>query len=151
HEGRRCCQRRNGGRAGMSTPPRCVSRPSVTARVVAALAVGAFWLPQAAAQDPAKQDHVVLDLRTPLGRLPDLSLYGPGVEKMARSDDEGLRFTVPAGRENVDVLGVEWAGRLRGDFDVTVGYELIAAGAPLPRYGAGVTLRLWYDAPDTPS
>src|SRR5205085_6233414 len=25
---------------------------------------------------------------------------------------------------------------------------LIAVGAPLPRYGAGVTLRLWYDAPE---
>src|SRR5690349_10228599 len=106
----------------MSTPPRRVPRHTVAARIVAFLAVGAFWLPPAASQDPAKQQHLALDLRTPVGGLADLSLYGPGVEKMARTDDEGLRFTVPAGRKDVDVVGVEWTGRLGGDFDVTAGY-----------------------------
>src|SRR5262245_2919454 len=133
----------------MSAPPRRVSRPAAAARIVAVLTVGAFWPPLAAARDLPKQEHVALDLRTPLGRLADLSLYGPGAEKMARTDDDGRRVAVPAWRGRVDVLGVEWPGRLRGGSDVAVRYELIAVGPPLPRYGAGVTLRLCYDAPNT--
>src|SRR5436190_6782408 len=123
----------------MSNPPRRVTGPTVAVPIVAILAALAFWPPLAAGQEPAKQEHVALDLRTPLDQLPDLSLYGPGVEKMARTDKEGLHFTVPAGRKNVDLLGVEWTGRLSGDFDVTVGYDLLAVGAPVPQYGAGVT------------
>jgi hypothetical protein len=125
------------------------SRVPVTARIMAILAAPVFWLPLVAAQDAPKQEHFALDLRTALDQLSDLSLYGPAVETIARTDDQGLYFTVPAGRTNVDVLGVEWHRRLRGDFDVSVGYELIAVGEPLPRYGAGVRLLVWYDTPVT--
>jgi hypothetical protein len=133
----------------MATAPWRISRRFTLALFVAICALTASGPRWSFAQEPVKQERVLLDLHKPLDQLTRLSLFGPSVEAIARTSDRGLDFTVPAGRANTGNLGVEWQGRLRGDFDVSVGYELIAVGEPLPQYGAGVSLRIWYEGPVT--
>jgi hypothetical protein len=36
---------------------------------------------------------------------------------------------------------------LSGDFDVSLGYELLAVGGPLEKYGVAVELKVWFDVP----
>jgi hypothetical protein len=93
---------------------------------------------------------VAFDLREDLATYPALSLEGPDVDTVARTDAQGLRVTLPAGRGDTRPVILELPLRLRGDFDVVLGYELLAVGTPAPQYGAGVTLRLFFDTPSPP-
>jgi hypothetical protein len=43
-----------------------------------------------------------------------------------KSDAEGLRVVIPVESEHHDALGVESPLLLKGDFEITVGYELFA-------------------------
>jgi len=92
----------------MFTPSYRISPRFTPARIVAILTVAVFCPRPASAQNPARQERVLLDLRTPLDHLPGLSLFGHAVETIARTNGRGLHFTVPAGRTNVDVLGIDW-------------------------------------------
>jgi serine/threonine protein kinase len=94
-----------------------------------------------------KQDHVVVNLRGGPDRLQPFSLVGPEGEATIQSDDRGLRISLPAGREHTEPLALETESRLSGDFDLTVGYEILAVGRPIPQYGAGVVIRVWFDGP----
>ena len=94
-----------------------------------------------------KQEQVVVDFRKGLDHYPFLSLFGPSTDAVAKTDAVGLRFTLPAGRENTDLAGVELPQRLHGDFDIALGYELLAVGRPIPQYGAGVVIHVWFDDP----
>jgi serine/threonine protein kinase len=101
--------------------------------------------PPQAEGDQRKQDRLTFDFRVGVEKFPALSLFGPDVETMIKTDPQGLRFTLPAGRADPGIIGVRLTRRLRGDFDITVGFEILAIGAPLPQYGSGVVLRVWYD------
>jgi hypothetical protein len=130
--------------------------PAVLVLVAAlGLGTGFRWLGE---QGPAKQaqeagqgqparGHVAFDFRTGLANLPALSLHGPDAETVARTDAQGLRITLPAGRGDANLVGLALSQRLRGDFDIVLEYELLAVGEPLPQYGAGVVMRAWFDAP----
>src|SRR5262249_4944714 len=98
-------------------------------------------------QTASTRQRVVCDLRVATAQHAALSLYGPDLENVARTDAQGLRFNLAAGRKDTRPVGIEVSQRLRGDFDIVVGYELLAIGDPVPQYGSGVALRLWLDSP----
>jgi hypothetical protein len=90
--------------------------------------------------------HVAVDFREGLPQSPSAHLYGPDVETMVKADAQGLRITVPADRPSGESVGVELPLRLRGDFDLGLGYELLATGPPPGKAGVGVMLRLEFDS-----
>jgi len=93
------------------------------------------------------QPRLAFDLRTPVDQLSPLSLFGPTAESTARTDSRGLHLSLPAGREDTNPVGLDLMKRLSGDFDVSFGYELLAVGGPLQKYGVAVELKVWFDLP----
>ncbi len=83
-----------------------------------------------------------------LDKQPMLRLVGPDVEPMVKVDAQGLRFTVPAERPSSFPVGVESKLRLRGDFEITLAYELLAVPDPAPELGAGLAVRVEFDTPN---
>jgi serine/threonine protein kinase len=105
---------------------------------------------QAAPAGPAQRarGHVAFDLRAGLAGYPALTLEGPETDTAVAADAEGLRVTIPAGRQDTRPTLLRLPHRLRGDFDVAVSYDLLAVGKPAPEYGAGVALRVLFDSAD---
>jgi hypothetical protein len=93
--------------------------------------------------------HMVFDFRARIDTFPALTLEGPDAEAVARTDAQGLRVTIPADRGDTSPVSVVLGRRLRGDFDIALGYELLAVGDPAPEYGAGVVLRVLFDEPSS--
>ncbi len=93
------------------------------------------------------QPRLAFDLRTPVEQLSPLSLFGPVTASTVATDAGGLHLTLPAGRQDTNPVGLELTKRLTGDFDISFGYELLAGGGPLHKYGSGLELRIWLDAP----
>src|SRR5262249_37398053 len=93
----------------------------------------------------ADQESVTYSLRAPLGD--PLRLYGNDAETYMKADANGLRVTIPAEREHHDAVGVEAPVRLRGDFEITVDYELFALSDRPPPAGVGLIMELLIDAP----
>jgi serine/threonine-protein kinase len=119
--------------------------------LLAALTVGVgLWL--AAGKDPEAAPKVApaaaldVQFRAGLDQKP-LHLFGPDVGQVARVDAQGLRFTLPAARDNLGMVGVELPARLGGDFEVTLGYEVLNVPNPGPPLGAGVQLLVKFDSP----
>jgi hypothetical protein len=105
-------------------------------------------VPVSQASAPGRQ-HRVYDFRKPLDDLPELTLFGPDAEAYLKTDAQGLRITLPADRPDHNNVGVELVSRIRGDFDIDLGYEILAIGDPIPVPGAGVQMRLLW-GPDSP-
>ncbi|HKI36396.1 MAG TPA: DUF1583 domain-containing protein [Gemmataceae bacterium] len=99
--------------------------------------------------NPRQQEHLVMNFRERVEELPPLSLFGPDLEAVTKAEPQGLRFTLPDGRDDVRGAMLTSAHRLRGDFDITLALELLTAGGPLPKEGAGVVLRAVFDAPSS--
>jgi hypothetical protein len=95
------------------------------------------------------RQHRVYDFRKKLDDLPGLAPWGPDAESYLRTDAQGLRITLPAERPDHNNVGLELPVRIHGDFDIDLGYELLAIGAPIPNPGAGVQMRLFF-GPDAP-
>ena len=95
---------------------------------------------------PPGRGHTEFDFRDGIEGFPSLTLYGPGAETVAKMDAQGLRASLPAGRGDTRPVGVELSQRLRGDLRILLGYELIAVGPDVHKYGAGVVMRVWFDA-----
>ena len=94
------------------------------------------------------RDVVNIDFRAGLPKQVPVTLYGPGVTRMANYGDQGLRFSLPEGRAEIDPVGAEVPFRLHGDFEVELGYQMLAIGGPPPPGGAGVNLALFLESPD---
>jgi DNA-directed RNA polymerase subunit RPC12/RpoP len=73
-----------------------------------------------------------------VGAIPGI-VTGPEVK--------GFRITVPAQGQQTDRVGLELATRLKGDFEITIGYELQKAGPPIDGHGVGVELFIDLDTP----
>jgi RNA polymerase sigma factor (sigma-70 family) len=86
--------------------------------------------------------RLAFDFHKKLDDLPALSVFGPDADQVMKTDAAGLRITLPAGRADCNNVGLELPLRLRGDFEVELGYEILAIGAPIANPGAGVHLRL---------
>jgi hypothetical protein len=79
--------------------------------------------------------------------MPALRLAGPSAETVARTEPEGLRVTLPDGRADTRVVGVDFPVRIRGDFDIALSYEVLGVASPPPSLGAGPHLRVVFESP----
>lgn len=84
-----------------------------------------------------------------LDAYPELQFFGIGVDEFHRFEPKGLRFTLPAERERVNEVGVEFRKAIRGDFELTLAYELLEIPIPGPISGAGVLFEAQFDTPDS--
>jgi len=72
---------------------------------------------------------------------PALNRIGPDVSRVMRSDSGGLRITLPPDRQDKGAVGIEPRFRISGDFEITVGYEILSVDTPSTGMGAG--LKVW--------
>ena len=103
-----------------------------------------------AAIEPAKPTHMEYQLRDGIAKYPTLRFVGPDAESMAVAQPLGLRFNVPVGRSNPNDVGLESLLRLRGDFEITLEYELVSLPKEPPPLGVGAVLQIVLDTPDGP-
>ena len=89
------------------------------------------------------------DFRNGLEKYPALSTNGPDVENIFKTEPNGLRVTLPAGRDDTRPVRIEFTERIRGDFEIVLDGELLSVGTPLPRYGAGIALNVLLDSPNS--
>jgi hypothetical protein len=90
------------------------------------------------------QQRVAFDFRGGPENPAPLRLFGPDVNNVTQADARSLRFTLPKGRANSDVVGADIPLRLRGDFEIVLGYELLAIDEPTNDRGSGVQFRVNY-------
>ena len=64
-------------------------------------------------------------------------LAGRGAAALVRPEDAGLRVTVPTGQTPGDAIGVVIGPIVRGDFDISCGYEIINIEKPIAGWGVG--------------
>ncbi len=72
-----------------------------------------------------------------------IRLAGPSADKIIRPEPEGLR--IAAGETNKDAIGVAVELSVKGDFEITAGYEIISVGPKQSR--RGFELYLMSDTP----
>jgi hypothetical protein len=82
-----------------------------------------------------------------LGNYLLLTPFGRDWAKAAWADGRGLRVRLPVPGGNRLPVGIESRFQLRGDFEVTAAYELVAIGKPAGEESAGVMLLLQLDTP----
>src|SRR5581483_7187693 len=92
-------------------------------------------------------ERVEYPFREGLDPQPPLRRFGPEAKALLQVDERGLRATVPDARKGNGPVGVETPLRLRGDFEITFSYELLAVSEPAPPLGAGVDLWVKFDTP----
>jgi hypothetical protein len=97
------------------------------------LLIGAFTLGTAG-------DNFYEDFRGGHALPPELELIGPQAAKVAVPETGGLRLSLPAGRANPQPVGVRPRFQMRGDFEITLTYELLKIEQPRTGHGVGVAL-----------
>jgi hypothetical protein len=106
--------------------------------------------PQPASTPRQWPEHVDIEFHKGLDTYPQLSLFGSGAAAVTGVGPQGLRITLPAGRGDKDDVGVETQKSLRGDFEVTLAYELIALPKVGSAWGTGAVLDVTLDTPSSP-
>ncbi len=81
---------------------------------------------------------------TAANRLP-FEPFGPEAEQDVRFEEDGLRITLPPGSPLGGATGVRSTFAVRGDFEITVGFEILQQSAPNAR--TRFTLALPLDRP----
>jgi hypothetical protein len=72
---------------------------------------------------------------------------GPNAAKWIKSEPEGLRITIPADEAaSPPAAGVATAFKIKGDFEVTVGYQILSTDPPQTGYGMGLEVYLMTDS-----
>jgi hypothetical protein len=100
---------------------------------------------------PAIGVEILVPLKGRPDNLPGMKLVGVNAEKCMRFEPEGLRLSVPAGFTELDGhVALHTGVILKGDFEVTVNYEILR----LPEPGnagpeTGVALSAARHSPDT--
>jgi hypothetical protein len=67
-------------------------------------------------------------------------LTGPGASTAIRSDSRGLRITLPPEHGMKPAVGLVLNSGLKGDFEITMEYEILEAERPTGGNGAGVSI-----------
>jgi hypothetical protein len=109
------------------------------------MSVGALTLLAASAVAADLPDRFHEAFRGP-GPPPAFQLVGADAEQYVRPEAEGLRITVPPDRKDLGPVGVRTKFAVRGDFEITAGYEVLKADEPSSGWGVGVTL--WIRKPE---
>src|SRR5438128_2650508 len=65
----------------------------------------------------------------------NFKLVGPEAAKRVKPEPEGLRITLPAKQKNPDAVGVAPKFSIKGDVEITVGYEILQADQPKEGWG----------------
>ena len=78
------------------------------------------------------------DFRGGADPLSALRLLGPNAWEVTTQEAEGLRITLAADRPDKAPVGVSPRLAISGDFEITVGYEILSAEEPPSGFGAGV-------------
>jgi hypothetical protein len=86
-------------------------------------------------------DEFYQDFRGGASIHPVLVRFGAGSAGMIQQEAEGLRLTLPANHKGGAAVGVAPRFHLSGDFEITLGYEILSAGEPSDGLGAGV--KIW--------
>jgi len=73
----------------------------------------------------------------------EFKVTGPGAANLIKSEAEGLRITVPADVKSP--VGLVVGFPVKGDFELTAGYEIIQADQPAAGYGVGFEIWLRTD------
>lgn len=96
----------------------------------------------------ARADEIYQDFR---GKDVDEQLFrlqGPDAALRIKSEPQGLRITMPPDPKGPATVGLGARFHLKGDFEITVGYEILQA--ELPTMGQGVGLEIYLNT-DTPT
>src|ERR1700722_17741804 len=96
---------------------------------------------------PGDPNHVVFDFRKEIERLPPCKLIGTDTDAVAKTDDRGLRVTLTVERKHADVVGIEVPIWLRGDFDISFGYDILKIDGTVPQYGTSLAMRVMFGEP----
>lgn len=81
------------------------------------------------------------DFRGDSAMDPALGPFGPNSAEAMHSEAEGLRVSLSAGRGNGLPVGFVPRFKIAGDFEITVGYEILSSDEPYSGMGAGV--KVW--------
>ncbi len=124
-----------------------ITSAAVALLLVLGLGIG-WWALAGDGPEPRPQEHRRFwDFRQPFDTLSPAVVFGPQGAAVVTTDAKGLRITLPADRSNPELdVGVELPLRIGGNFDIDVGYELLAVGEPTPEAGAGVQLMIVFDS-----
>lgn len=76
-----------------------------------------------------------------------MKIDGANAEQLVRPEDAGLRITIPAGTGKPGPVGVATQFGVRGDFEITAGYQILKAAEPTEGYGVGVSVFVQADTP----
>jgi hypothetical protein len=66
---------------------------------------------------------------------------------MSKSEEGGFRITLPSNREQTDRVGLEMASPIKGNFEITAGYEILRADKAITGYGVGLELFIETESP----
>src|SRR5947209_4616164 len=69
-----------------------------------------------------------------------LRRFGPEANSSIEPEKAGLRIKLPANRAQKDPVGVVLDHPLKGDFEITAGYEIVHLDRPTDGWGVGFEL-----------
>jgi WD40 repeat protein len=100
----------------------------------------ALWMQAALPPEQPTAPGFYVDFRN--SRPVPASMKATGVDEYAviKPEDEGLRITLPANRKRTDMVGVSMDCDVKGNFEITVGYDLLRANQPMKGHGVGLEL-----------
>jgi len=91
--------------------------------------------------------EVYQDFRGSRRPLPPFELMGPAADLVSRPEEEGWRITLAADRPNTDVVGLALTTPIKGDFEITAGYEILQVDRPTSKFGAGFHIHIETQTP----
>jgi hypothetical protein len=95
----------------------------------------------ARAQDNQGKE-IYQDFRNKQALQSEFTFRGANAEEVSKAEDEGLRISLPAERDNHFPFEVRSNFPLAGDFEVTGTYELLSMTKPKDGYGVGVSINI---------
>ncbi len=72
---------------------------------------------------------------------------GPDATRWIKTEPEGIRITLPPGNNVRSAVGMRLQSPIQGDFEITVGYEMLQADVPRAGFGVGFSIYLATDSP----
>lgn len=110
--------------------------------------MASFWIvavPLVVVQGP--RADVKFEFRGPSLAEPTFARFGPDAARLVKEEPDGVRITLASADQPLPSTGFNCKVPVRGDFEITVGYELLRADPPKGGYGAGAVLNLVADTP----
>src|SRR5262245_29318912 len=111
-------------------------------RLVVALSM-ALVATTSCTQQPGQERRYAYDIHFDLRDEPlppDFVISPKELDRFVHSEPDGLRSTLPNGRDDLTRVAIGTRFGVEGDFDITATLEILAAEQPAEGFGAGVTL-----------